>query len=308
MLQRFASANARNYAYKIMPPPFPVDRQDLKERLLAMLISYKPDHGLEGPLFDESAYGYNLNEKPPQEFFIRKPLASLTWKIIQDEDVLSKSIRKKISEFLQEQGLSKANSDDKALQRAMLVFMDQNHLHPRSVKIRAKNAEGYMLLEPGKNGRTGHKAYPKKDVLCVDIWQIPVGNKKYKFVGDFKKRADVHSMGGIIEKNRPHPAAKFLMRLYKNDIIRIQNGQIYTYALVAGLPASNKKLDLRPIYASSDIKSWLQYTRKEFCGSFWRPIETTQNFESINKLFGTQGNNISHVNITIDGKLSCRKI
>jgi hypothetical protein len=115
-------------------------------------------------------------------------------------------------------------------------------------------------------------------------------------------------MDGIIEKNRPHPAAKFLMRLYKNDIIRIQNVYGSTYARVSTFSATQNKLDLQPIYASSDIKSWLQSTRKEFCGSFWRPIETTQNFVSINALFRTPGNNISHVNITIDGKLSCRKI
>jgi hypothetical protein len=34
-----------------------------------------------------------------------------------------------------------------------------------AVKIRAKNSEGYKLLLPGRNGRTGHKAYQQGDIL-----------------------------------------------------------------------------------------------------------------------------------------------
>jgi CRISPR-associated endonuclease Csn1 len=209
-LQRFATANAHGAAEKIMPPSFPIDRNWLEKRLASMLISYKPDHGIGGALFDETAYGFKVDpanpDRKPSEYYVRKPIGSLTWNIVDNGDILNNWARETIHDFLCEKQLSSKNSDNKKLSLAMQELSKISGI--QSVKIRAKNAEGYKILLAGTNGRQGHKAYQKGDILCVDIWRIPKKSKKgFEFKGIYTSRADAHANGGIIVKHRPHPAA-----------------------------------------------------------------------------------------------------
>jgi len=310
-LQRFATANAIGSAEKIMPPPFPVDRNWLEKRLMTILISFKPDHGVGGPLFDETAYGFNLDpsdeKKKPSEYFVRKPLSSLTWNIVENDDIVNNWARDTIKDFLATKQMTSKNSDNKKLSQALQELSQESGI--QSVKIRAKNAEGYKILLAGENGRKGHKAYQRKDVICVDIWKIPKkSNKGGEFKGVYTSRADAHAYGGIIRKERPHPAAKWLMRLYKNDIIMFEYKGKKVFSRIAGLPTTANKIDIRPIFAASSIDEWIDQTPEKFRNQFWRILTREQNFISINSLFNSlKGSEIKHVNISIDGRLLCRK-
>ncbi len=307
ILKRFATANARNYSGMIDPPPLPVKRDEIITYLKQMLISHKPDHGLGGPIFDETAYGFDRQTleagKMPTEYIVRKPVNMLSEKMI--EDILSESIKKRIKTFITERGLDSSKPDEKALQKALEEFGKANGIH--AVRIKAKNAEGFACLMPGRNGRTGHKAYQKTDVLCVDIWKIPGKNgKKPTFEGDFKKRADVLASGGCIQKDKPHPAAKWLMRLYKNDVIMIVYDKGTVFARIAGYDTVHNRLDLQPLYACDTISNWINGTADGFLDPFWKIQKSSHNYIAINSLFSS-AKRVRHVNITIDGKLLCRK-
>ena len=310
ILQRFATANARGNAERIMRPPFPADRAWIERRLQNMLISFKPDHSLGGALFDETAYGFiydpAASEAKPHEFFVRKPLQNLTWNVIKKKDIFSSKTHAIIEEFLAQKGLTPDNSDDKKLSLALQELSSKTGI--KAVKIRAKNAEGYTLLLPGKNSRRGHKAYPQGDMLFVDIWRIPEKNKSYAFKGVYVSRAQAHAQGGIIKTERPHPAAKCIMRLYKNDILALQFPDRTVFCRVAGFSSTNGKIDLRPIHATGDIKTWIEQTNERFRDPFWRPINAVQNHVSLNSMVkDNKGLLLKHGNISVDGRLLCRK-
>lgn len=315
ILQRFATANARGNAEKIMPPPFPADRARIERRLQNILISFKPDHGLGGALFDETAYGFiydpAASEAKPHEFFVRKQLSNLTWNVIKKKDILSSTTQAVIEEFLAQKGLTPDNSDDKKLSLALQELSSKTGM--KAVKIRAKNAEGYTLLMPGKNGRRGHKAYSQGDMLFVDIWRISEKKGGYTFKGVYVSRAQAHAQGAhaqgdSIKTERPNPAAKRIMRLYKNDILALQFADRIVYCKVAGFSGTDDRIDLRPIYASGDIKTWIEQTNYKYRDSFWKPKISDHNYFSINSLVNkNKGLLLKHVNISIDGRLLCRK-
>ncbi len=310
-LQRFATANAHGAAEKIMPPSFPIDRNWLEKRLASMLISYKPDHGIGGALFDETAYGFKVDpanpDRKPSEYYVRKPIGSLTWNIVDNGDILNNWARETIHDFLCEKQLSSKNSDNKKLSLAMQELSKISGI--QSVKIRAKNAEGYKILLAGTNGRQGHKAYQKGDILCVDIWRIPKKSKKgFEFKGIYTSRADAHANGGIIVKHRPHPAAKWLMRLYKNDIIILGLGGQKIFSRIAGFSTTDNRIDIRPIYAANSVDEWIDQTSGKFKVPFWKKINREHNYYSLNTIFNyCKEVEIKHVNISIDGRLLCRK-
>jgi hypothetical protein len=275
-----------------------------------MLISFKPDHGLGGALFDETAYGFicdpAASEAKPHEFFVRKQLSSLTWNVIKKKDILSSTTQGIIEEFLAQKGLTPDNSDDKKLSLVLQELSSKTGI--KAVKIRAKNAEGYTLLMPAKNGRKGHKAYPQGDMLFVDIWRIPEKKGGYAFKGIYVSRAQAHAKGGIIQTERPHPAARCIMRLFKNDILALQFPDRTVYCRVAGFSSTNDRIDLRPIHATSDIRTWIEQTNERFRDPFWRPINAVQNHVSLNSIVKNNKDLLlKHVNITIDGRLLCRK-
>jgi len=298
-LQRFATANALGNAEKILPPPFPIDRNWIERRLKSMLVSYKPDHSTGGQLFDETAYGFNIKSLENgviKEFFVRKTLASLTWNIIDNKDITNAMVQNEIDQYLNDRNLNSKNSDNRKLSQTLSEFSQQSGI--QSVRIRAKNAEGYKLLFAGANGRQGHKAYQKSDIFCVDIWRLPKKVKGgYEFRGTFTSRADAQAQKGLILKNRPHSAAKWLMRLHKNDIIAMQFDDRNVFARIAGFSSTNNRLDIRPIYASQDISQWITSTNRGFLDPFWKPINATQNHVSIDSLFHTSlCKYIRHVN------------
>ncbi|MCX7775146.1 MAG: type II CRISPR RNA-guided endonuclease Cas9 [Spirochaetaceae bacterium] len=313
ILQRFATANARGYSDRILPPQLPINRLQLEQKLQNMLISIKPEHGLGGGLFDETAYGFDYSpedpDNKPKEFFVRKPVESLTWNIIDADLIVSPQTRSRINAFLNERNLNSKNSnnDNKKLATAMQEFSSLTGI--KAVRIRAKNSEGYKLLLPGRNGRRGHKAYPQGDILFVDIWRIPQkGGKEYSFKGVYVCRADVHTQKGEFHTERPHPAAKFMMRLFKNDILALEFPDRTVLARIAGFSTTNDRIDLRPLHASGDIKTWIEQTNSRYRDPFWKPINSLQNFISLDVLVKKNKDmQIKHVHISIDGRLICRK-
>ena len=312
ILQRFATANARGNAERIMRPPFPADRAWIERRLQNMLISFKPDHGIEGALFKETAYGFQYDPANPNkeqtEFFQKIPLAKLSWANIKKEKkqgILSAKTRAIIKDFLAQKGLTPDNSDNTKLSLALQELSSKTGI--KTVKIRAKNVEGFIPFLPGKNGRKGHKAYPQGDMLFVDIWRIPEKKGGYTFKGVYVSRAQAHAQGGSIKTERPNPAAKRIMRLYKNDILALQFLDRTVFCRVAGL-FSDDRIDLRPIQASCEIKEWRELTNEKYRDRLWDDMNSRQNKKKLNAIINNnKGLIIKHVNITIDGKLLCRK-
>jgi hypothetical protein len=138
---------------------------------------------------------------------------------------------------------------------------------------------------------------------------MPPKNGKSKYEGVFILRAE--AMQQLANKNntsplkKPHPAAKLMMSLCKNDIIELSNGTTRELCRIAGFSTTNNQIDIRPIYASEDIVAWFRDTNTYLVSSFWPRIQKRQYFKSINILFNHY--QVRRAIITVDGRLNYRK-
>jgi hypothetical protein len=142
------------------------------------------------------------------------------------------------------------------------------------------------------------------DYYCVDVWRIPLPKGKYKYEGVFISRPEAMNRtlrgdASFVLLQKPHPAAKLLISLCKNDIIVLSNEEEYEFCRIAGFATTRNKIDIRPLYASDTISKWKNETNDHLTSTFW-PIDVDgQYFKSINVLF--EEFLIKLVKITVDG-------
>jgi CRISPR-associated endonuclease Csn1 len=155
---------------------------------------------------------------------------------------------------------------------------------------------------PVKINSVTNKAYMPFDYYRVDIWQIPVGKDKFKYEGVFISRPEAAFLDTDkpVINRKPHPAAKFIMSLCKNDIIELSKDGQRELCRIAGYATTGNKVDIRPIYASNTIAEWFINTCANLTSAFWSPECEGQNFKSINMLFNHY--KVKLVKITIDGR------
>jgi len=97
-----------------------------------------------------------------------------------------------------------------------------------------------------------YKGYVPDSYVCCDIYRVPKGEKgnwkkkQYEWKGEFRSHIDMLKPPKDLNQWKPHPAAKHVMRLYKNDMVSLNENGKETYMRVASFSATNNKLDLRP--------------------------------------------------------------
>lgn len=134
------------------------------------------------------------------------------------------------------------------------------------------------------------------DYFAVIIWQIPPVKKDGlpKYEGQFVRRTEVDKQNNPIEI-KPHPAAKRICLIYKNDYLEFSSNGTWTLARISSFSATQNKLDIRPVYATDDAFTWLIATSEPMLEKNWKS-QKGQNFVSINVLFGL----MSARRITVD--------
>ena len=142
------------------------------------------------------------------------------------------------------------------------------------------------------------------DYYRVDVWKIPQAKGKYKFEGVFVSRPEAmrQKLQGeeTASLRKPHPAAKWIMSLCKNDVVKMTNETEQEFCRIAGFSTTQNKVDIRPLYASDTIAAWKKETNINLASAFW-PMDIEGNyFKSINVLFNEY--EIKLVKITVDGR------
>lgn len=152
-----------------------------------------------------------------------------------------------------------------------------------------------------------NKWYEKDGVHCATIWRIPQKSGKHIYQGQFisYQEAYDHESGKLKEYPKPHPAAKKLMTLYKEDIICIcpNDGTKPYLARIASYSATDNRLDIRPLNAANSIPDWTKDTNRFLCNDLirWGKVTAVNNYVSINVLFSQ--NRINLVKVTPDGRI-----
>lgn len=204
-----------------LDPPWPGFRDQLRERLLAVTVSHKPDHGRKGRpapghdttagrLHNDTAYGLTGEVSPKGLPIVvrRVPLASLKPADIADpERIPDSTLRQALAD-------ATAGKSGKDYEAALDRF--RRH-HPKFAGIRRLRVREPLSVIPIKDaqGRV-YKAYKGDSNARFDVWRLPDG----KWVSDIVSMFDAHQPGQA--DRRPHPAAKKVLSLRQNDMLAIE--------------------------------------------------------------------------------------
>ena len=234
ILQRIAHAAARaeekdlDRMFEDLAPPWPLFREELRERLLAATVSHKSDHGrrgrparyhdvTSGKLHDDTAYGltgaFGPNGKTPV-VVKRIPLLALQPKDIEDDErirdeTLRTSLRaatKGLNGKAFEQALAKFAKDHptfKGIRRIRVLGERAGTTTLDVIPIRSVDGKAYKAYKGNTNAR-------------FQVWRMPDGSWRHTTISTFQ----AHQPDG--GTSRPHPAAKKLLDLRQNDMIAVE--------------------------------------------------------------------------------------
>ena len=196
-------------------------RDDLRERLLAVTVSHKPDHGRKGKpapshdttagrLHNDTAYGLTGDISPKGLPIVvhRVPLASLKPADITDPQRIPDPV---LRQALEDATMGKSGKEFEA---ALDRF--RKH-HPQFAGIRRLRVRETLSVIPIKDraGRV-YKVYKGDSNARFDVWRLPDG----KWASDIVSMFDAHQPGQA--DRRPHPAAKKMLSLRQNDMLAIE--------------------------------------------------------------------------------------
>ena len=249
------SARGADDRVHIELPDITLLRDQLSDRLDTIIVSYKPDHGVNGKMFNETAYGLISDEKqdpdlPGYGLVTRKKIDSLSlkeitairnlgWRTrIQDHvEVATKAAGKKL--------------DTNALAKILSEFGKKNNI--KTLRILVSNQSAISIQS------APWKAYAPGSFACVDIWQVPKGKPgkwktdEFEWHGAFWSYAECR--GETPDKNKGmingapiHPAAKYIVRLFKNDLVELSEEGMSKIMKVGGFSTTDNRIDLRPQY------------------------------------------------------------
>lgn len=103
-----------------------------------------------------------------------------------------------------------------------------------------------------------YKSYAPDSYVCCDIWRCPKETQgKYKWEGVFWPYRDTPNGVPVADERKPHPAAKFICRLFKNDMIAYENDGVTVTKRVAGFSTTNNKLDVVPYTAANPQQNYV---------------------------------------------------
>ena len=242
LLQRFAQAAGSDYRdaaerlAALVPPPWEgFDRSEVQAFLdrSDRAVSYKPDHGTRdekgqttGQLHNETAYGIiNLAEDGPSEVVHRKKLSDF-----KKRDDLARVRDEKLREALTElwdkvaaEGGKPADFVGQAWSPGVRMSERGRRQQVRSVRVVEQLRITDIKPKGDKTGKP-YKGYVPGGNEFADIWEMPPdqrGRKQWQMT--IVRTFDANQPDSGPE--RPHPAAKRLMRIYKGDMGAVGEGK-----------------------------------------------------------------------------------
>lgn len=238
MIQKIATAAGRaeeqdlDRQFVDLPKPWEGFREDLRQKLYATTISFKPDHGRKGRpkkyrdvtsgrLHNDTAYGLTgrTNAKGVPIVVTRKPLLSLKPGDLTDPERMpdqdlqqalytatrgtsGKDFENALREF------AKRDGPFKGIRRVRLT-------EPlKVIPIRDQDGHAYKAVKGDANARFDVWRLP--DGKWVTKWKDREGNEQSSIISMF----DAHQRD--FAEARPHPAAKKVLSLRQNDLLAVE--------------------------------------------------------------------------------------
>ena len=291
LVQKLATKNSHK-TNRIEIPEFPILRTELIDKVKNIVVSFKPDHGAEGKLSKETLLG-KIKLHGKEVYVCRENLISLTEKNL--DDIVDEKIKQQVKDFL-------AKHKGEKIDSVLTDFSNQTGIK----KVRCINrVQTPIEITSGEVPRY----LAPEDYFAAIIWEIPGEKKTYKAQYIRRNEVEKNSKGlnvvkqSVLESGKPHPAAKQICMLHKDDYLEFtDNGKMYL-CRIAGYSATSNRIDIRPVNSVSYCADWIYSTNETMLTGYWKP-STGQNWVSINILFSQlQAHSIT---VSPIGKI-CRK-
>ena len=331
LVKQVSVMNSVNALHRIQVPPMPISREELTEKTRRIVVSFKPEHGLQGKLFKET----NLGK-------IKRPVEAVPKDLTQDDipRIVDDAIRARFESDL-ETGMQFARLKkywstqykkvsvyrDIYVKRVSLVLLEEKHIEKiidtklkenirafaashtemkfadmlvafsKEKGVRKVRIENHDQTPVAINRGTWTRYLATEDYFAAQVFKLPPqkvkNNVEYQAV--YIRRTDFDREG---KPRLSPPEAKAVAvspLIHKGDYLEFTyEGKTYK-ARVAGLNASNGCLDIRPIFATSNCMDWLVSTAERMSEPCWKP-NPTQNFVRVNVLFGDMKAHVITVN------------
>lgn len=236
VLHNVSSESARDVEslLKIRVPDLPEEIADsIRSTIQAMTVAFKPDHGWQGRMYTETAYGFVDQpdlDLPDYNLVTRKPLRDLRFK------ELGQIRNLEIREDIQSLGIDKETS-----MKERQSLLDEYSKKTGIRKVRVLKIE--QMAKPIPTAT--YKRCVPDAYVCCDIWRYPKNTQeKYKWKGVFWPYFDTPNGVPAADERKPHPAAKFICRLFKNDMIAFENNGHTSVKRVAGFSTTDNRIDV----------------------------------------------------------------
>jgi CRISPR-associated endonuclease Csn1 len=225
LLQRTATAALRadetgGRLVKDLGEPWPGFIAQVAARLATVIVSHKPDSGVQGPLHNDTAYGIVANAgRKGKNVVVRKPVEALWGKTAAEivDAVRDPDIGRAIAAI--------APRGDAAAKAALAALTGPNGAPVRRIR-QWERLEATQEIRDRQSGRP-YKAVKLDGNHCAEFWRLPTGEHKLRVVSRFAaaQQAEAERLGRKVPDTRPHPAAKLLMRLHINDMVALGQGE-----------------------------------------------------------------------------------
>lgn len=239
LLHRMSSAYDDERQRIEVPMPWPTLREDLEARLKTMVVSHKPDHGVQAQLHEDTAYG--IIKYPAKEdganLVYRKGFRDLTEKEIAR--IRDRRLRDLLLAHLEHE-----KAEGKDLKGALLSFAERKDIPgmPHGIRhVRLTKAEKPEYLVPirDKSGEA-YKLYSAGENAFVDI----IHSSKGKWIARATTVFQANQGHGAVNGHSADSEDRFVMRVFKGDMLRIDHHGKNKIVKIVRLSPSNNVLYL----------------------------------------------------------------
>jgi len=210
-----------------IPDPFDGYLLAVKEAVGRIIVSHKPDHGIQGKLHEDTNYGVVRTQTGETRLATRKPITGLTPGEIRN--IGDDRIRRELVALTEGLG-------DKERKQALLEYCERTgHKRVRVHKVQAS----FERIEhgPDSKGKRHIRAVIPGDNYCMDIVETPDG----KWHGVAVSRFQAHKADWQRNWRKVHPDARLVMRVRNGDLIKLDHdGEEKVMRVVRLNPSGNR--------------------------------------------------------------------
>ncbi len=250
-----------------MPQPFDGFREQVRDKLRQLVISYRPNHGgakqaiargkTVAPLHKQTAYGYKGEGKKKNTQIFTTRIALETIKKHKDiAQIADETIRNRIAQKLD--GVKEGSSEwkqsiEECGRPGVIIKPGIRHL-----RINIEKSDGSMVGISSQQIGKPYKFYELRGNYCAEIWCPHKGKKAGQWQCEIIPNYYAHQADFIPHWKRENPTAKLIMRLHIDDMVRYEeDGRLIT-AKVKKMDVSGRVAlrDNRIAVEQADKLSW----------------------------------------------------